>query len=148
MNYPLLLQLTTAAEYRDHFEIVYCRGPITAFDGIEVHFRKRDFNHSFFESSHRDGNKDIFSHKRAERMDWIKAALRDANADRYLGWDKSRRAYTRSRRVTVVMNNYVVVIGISGPTKADFVTAFVADTPAPTGIPSTLDKIKSGPKWT
>ena len=146
MNYPPLLKWATTAEYRDHFEIIYCRGPIIAFDGIKVRFRKRDFNHSFFESSRRDGKKDVFSPKRAERMDWIKTALQDANADRYLGWKKNRRSYTRSRRVTVVMENYVVVINITGPAKADFVTAFVADTPVSPGEPSTLDKIKSSPK--
>ena len=35
-----------------------------------------------------------------------------------------------------------VVIGISGPTTAKFITAYVADTP------STLAKIKTSPQWT
>jgi len=148
MSYPPLLQLATAAEYRTHFESLYCRGPIATFDGIKVRFRKRDFNHCFFESSRRDGNKDDFSSKRAERMEWIKAALQDAHADRYLGWDKAKRTYDRSRRVTVVMGNYVVVIRITAARKADCVTAFVADTPARPGRPSTIDMIRRGPKWT
>ena len=148
MDYPPLLRLASTAEYRDHFETVYCREPILTFDGIKVRFRRRDFNHSFFESSHRDGEKDDFFTRRAERMDWIKTALQDAGADRYLGWEKSRRSYARSRRVTVVMGNYVVVIEITGPAKAAFVTAFVADASASPGTQSTLDKIESGPKWT
>lgn len=103
---------------------------------------------SFFESTRRDGVKDLFSQKRAERMDWVQAALQDATADRYCGWDKDRRRYDRSRRVTVVMGDYVVVIAITSPTTAEFVTAFVADTPGRPGRLSTIDQIKRGPKWT
>jgi len=148
MTYPPLLRLPSVAAYRAHFKNIYCRRPIVTFDGIEVRFRTSKFNHCFFESSRRDGNKDRFSAKRAERMDWIKVALQDAGAERYLGWDKTRRSYDRSRRVTVVMGNYVVVIEMTGKNKADFVTAFVADTTAPRGRRSTLDLIKAGPKWT
>ena len=147
MSYPPLLKLATAAQYRTHFENIYCRGPITTFDGIQVRFRKRDFNHCFFESSRRDGAKDQFSLRRAERMDWIKVALQDKDADRYLGWDKKKRAYTRTRRVAVVMGNYVVVIALATQKRADFVTAFVADTAGSAGRASTLDQIKAGPKW-
>ena len=148
MNYPPLLKLAGASEYRLHYENIYCRCAIVAFDGIAVRFRKQQFNHCFFESTRRDGRKDAFSSKRAERMDWIKAALQDSGADRYFGWNKERRRYDRSRRVAVVMGNYVVVISITRPTTADFVTAFVADTPASPGRPSTIDQIKRGPKWT
>jgi hypothetical protein len=147
MDYPPLLRLASAAQYRAHFENIYCRGPIATFDGIEVRFRKRDFNHSFFESKHRNSRKDDFSLKRAERMDWIKTALRDPDAERYLGWDKRRRTYVRSRRVTVVMSNYVVVIALKSEKKADFVTAFVADTAASPNRPSTVDLVRRGPKW-
>ena len=67
MAYPPLLELPGEAEYRAHFEATYCRGPIRAFDGIEVRFRKRDFDHCCFESSRRDGAKDAFSQPRAKR---------------------------------------------------------------------------------
>jgi hypothetical protein len=145
--YPPLLKLATAAEFRSHYEGTYCRCPIVTFDGIAVRFRKRHFNHCFFESTNRDGTKNLFSQKRAERIDWIRAALQDATAERYWGWDKNRRRYDRARRVTVVMGDYVVVIAITSPTTADFVTAFVADTPASPGRPSTIDQIRRGPKW-
>ena len=75
-------------------------------------------------------------------MDWIKAALQDSNSDRYIGWDNRRKRYITSRRVAVVMKNYVVIIGLTGVKKADFVTAFVANTKR------TLQKIKNSPSWT
>ena len=148
MSYPPLLKLATAAEYRLHYENIYCRAPIVTFDGIAVRFRTRDFNHCFFESSRRDSTKDLFSAMRAERMDWITAALKDPNAELYCGWDKKRRRYDRSRRVAVVMGDYVVIIALTSPTTATFVTAFAADTPACAGRPSTIDQIRKGPKWT
>ena len=148
MSYPPLVKYGTEVEYRSHFEQVYCKGPIKTFDGISVRFRKLNFDHCFFESSHRDKNKDMFSIKRAERINWIKAALHDPNSKRYIGWDKKRKRYEKSRRVTIVMENYVVVIKLTGDSKAYFITAFLADTHGRMGRPSTIDKIQKGPKWT
>ena len=148
MEYPPLLKLATAAQYRTHFENVYCRRPIATFDGIAVRFRKKDFNHCFFESTSRNKKKDLFSLRRAERMDWIKKALEDPNSERYLGWDKRKKQYVKSRRVTVVKGNFVVVIALTGTTSADFVTAYLADTPAQPGRLATIDLIRRGPKWT
>jgi hypothetical protein len=88
----------------------------------------------------------VFSTKRAERIDWIKAALEDPHSERYEGWDKQRKRYDPSRRVTLVMGNYVVVIALKGQQRADFVTAYVADTPARPGRPSTVDMIRRGPR--
>ena len=85
MAYPPLLELPGAAEYRAQFEATYCRGPFRAFDGIEVRFRKRDFDHCCFESSRRDGAKDAFSQPRAKRLEWIKAALPDPGRECYEG---------------------------------------------------------------
>ena len=82
-----------------------------------------------------------FSIKRAKRIDWIKAALQDTDAELYVGWDGRRKRYDRRHRVTLVVGNYVVVIRLSGIKKAQFVTAYVADSP------STLQKIKRNPKW-
>jgi hypothetical protein len=146
--YPPLLDLADEAQYRAHFEAIYCRGPVIAFDGIEVRFRKRDFNHCCFESSRRDGVKDAFSRPRAERLNWIRAALKDPNSECFQGWDKKRKRYDGRRRVAVVMGNYVVVIALKGRERADFLTAYLADTPAAPGRPSTVDRIRRGPKWT
>lgn len=148
MTYPPLLRLRSSAEYRLHFENTYCRHTITTFDGIAVRFRTRNFNHCFFESTKRDGVKDSFSPKRAERMDWIKIALEDCNSERYCGWDKSRKCYDRRRRVAVVMNNYVVVISLRDSKTGEFLTAYVADSVGVGSGRSTLDKIRQGPKWT
>ena len=78
---------------------------------------------------------------RAERLLWIRAALQDPDSERYIGWDKSKKTYDKSRRVALVKDNYVVIIVLTGELKADFVTAFVADSER------TLSRIKSGPQW-
>lgn len=140
--YPPLLSLADEAAYRSHFENLYCRGAVVTHDGMTVRFRKTDFDHCFFESTRRDRVKDKFSDIRAERMEWIAVALQDAAAQRFQGWDRDTRKYDKNRRVTLVCGNYVVVIGISSPTSARFITAYVADTP------STLAKLKTSPKWT
>jgi len=147
LDHPPLVKYATPDEYRAHFEQVYCRGPITTFDGIAVRFRKGKFAHDFYESSKRDETKDRFSWKRAERIDWIKAALQDPDSERYQGWDKKHKRYDPDRRVAIVMGNYVVVIALVGPKDADFVTAYVADATFRPGRPSTLDLIRRGPKW-
>lgn len=147
MAYPPLLSLADIEAYRSCFVNSYCRGAIQTFDGIDVRFRKRDFEHCCFESSQRDKRKDYFSLRRAERLDWIKAALQDPNSERYQGWDNKNKRYDPKRRVTLVMGNYIVVIAIKQANRADFVTAYVADTPSRPGCPSTVDRIRSSPKW-
>ena len=139
MPYPPLVKYDSAVKYRQHFEDVYCRTPITTFDGISVRFRRKNFNHCFFESVKEKD--DTFSQKRAEKINWIKAALEDTESERYLGWNAKKRKYDNKRRVTLVMGNYIVVIAITGIAKADFVTAFVADSEF------TLRKIRNSPQW-
>ena len=140
MPYPPLVSYQSEERYRLHFEQVYCRGPIITFDGIPVRFKKGDFNHVFYESVRTKD--DSFSHMRAERIDWIRAALEDPKSERYVGWDKKRKRLDKRRRVTLVMGNYVAVIGISARRKARFITAFVADSE------HTLRMIRQNPKWT
>ncbi len=147
MPYSLLVQYGTEAEYRRHFEQVYCKDPIKTFDGIVVRFHKSMFGHSFFESSRRDTNKDTFSIKRAERIDWIKKALQDPKSEKYVGWDRKKKRYNKKRRVTIVMGNYVVIIQLTGSGKADFITAYLADTKGIKGRPATIDMIRRGSKW-
>jgi hypothetical protein len=138
-GYPFFLCFNTIPEYRRHFESVYCKGPVMTFDGIPVRFRKNDFDHAFFETiSQKD---DTFSKKRAMRMDWILAALQDAGAERYVGWDKKKKRYDSLRRVTLVKQDYVVVIALDKKGGANFITAFVADTPR------TLVMIRKSPVW-
>ena len=141
MDYPPLVQYDKPEDYRAHFERVYCRKPITTFDGIEVRFRKSRFWHSFYESSKRNKTKDEFSVLRAERIDWIKTALQDPDADLYVGWDSRRKRHDPAHRVAVVVDNYVVVIRLTGQQKAEFVTAYVADSE------STISRIRKSPKW-
>ena len=139
--YPPLLKLADEASYRARFEEIYCTGAVTTHDGITVRFQKRNFDHSFYESSQRNRIKDAFSLLRAERLEWIAVALLEAAADRYHGWDLDTKTYDKTRRVTLVCGNYVVVIALTGAKLARFITAYVADTP------HTLAKIKTSPKW-
>ena len=140
MDYPSLLQGKRPDEYRTFFESTYCRRPVQTFDGIEVRFRRRDFNHCFFESV--KTKDDTFSFIRAERLLWIKAALQDPDSDRFVGWNAKKKRHDENRKVTLVKGNFVVIIVLTGNQKADFVTAFVADSE------KTLRKIRSGPRWT
>jgi hypothetical protein len=139
MPYPPLVKYLSEQKYRQHFEDVYCKQPLLTFDGISVRFRKSHFDHAFFES--KNAKDDTFSMIRAERMDWIKAALEDPNSDRFVGWNNRLKRYDNRRRVTVVLRNYVVIIGVTNKGAGFFITAFVADSDR------TLSLIRKGPRW-
>ena len=123
----------------------YCRKVIKTHDGIRVHFYDSNFDHAFFESSVRNGSsrksksKDVFSPQRASRMMWIKDVLADKQAKMYVGYDSKVKGYTRSKRVSVVKGNYVVVIQLYKEDHARFITAYVAD--------NSISKIIAGPEW-
>lgn len=69
------------------------------------------FEHVFFESSNRRGNKDIFSSQRAERIDWIENVLKDKEVEIYMGYDSKNKGNNWNGRVTIINeDNYVVVI--------------------------------------
>jgi len=146
--YPPFVKYQKTEKYRAHFEALYCCGPIETFDGISVRFRKSDFDHAFYESSRRDGHKDEFSTIRAERIDWIKVALQDPESELYEGWDNKKKRHDKNRRVAIVMYNYVVIIALTGEGRAVFKTAYVDRSIRAPGQLTTIDKIRSGPKWT
>ena len=102
MALPPLVNYASVAEYRSHYERVYCRGNIQTFDGIRVFFGTNQFGHMFYESTARDGRKDAFSSVRAQRIDWIKSTLEHPNADLFAGWDKASRGYDSTDRKSVV----------------------------------------------
>jgi len=143
MSLPPLVHYATAAEYRHHFEGTYCRGSIQTFDGIRVYFAAAKFGHVFYESTARDGRKDVFSPVRAERIDWIKATLVHQQADLYQGWNKDVRCPDATRRVAVVYEDFVVVVEMGltreGALKANFVTCYQAD--------NSITKIRTSPVW-
>jgi hypothetical protein len=142
LAYPPLLSIADEASARAYFEAIYCQGTIKTFDGLEVRFRKSDFPHCCYESSQRNDVKDTFSLLRAQRLHWIVLALQDPCSGRFVGWDNKTKSYDKTRRVTLVMGDFVVVIALTRPGQAIFITAYVADSPY------TLAKIKSSPKWT
>ena len=133
----------TEAEYRAHFVSAYCHGPVVTSDGIRVTFRKRDFDHCMYESSPMLGRKVSFSRIRAERIDWIRATLENPAAELYQGWDRQKRRVDPTRRVAVVYEDFVVVIGVRKledcSFRAYFVTAYKAET--------NIHRIKSKPRW-
>lgn len=143
MALPPLIYYGTAGEYRSHYERVYCRGNIQTFDGIRVYFSASKFGHMFYESTARDGRKDLFSSVRAQRIDWIKATLEHPAAGLFEGWDKSSRQHDATRRVAVIYEDFVVVVAMGlkqdGSLKANFVTCYQAD--------NSIGKITASPPW-
>lgn len=139
---PLVLY-QTEAEYRSHFLREYCGGHVQTFDCIPVFFNPGQFDHCFFESTRRDGVKDVFSTVRAKRIDWIGATLRHPGAALFAGWNKKRKAHEQARRVAVVHDDFVVVIGLrlkaDDSLKANFVTCYDAD--------NSIAMIKRSPVW-
>jgi len=77
-----------------------------------VYFRPGTFDHTFHESLNRDGVKDVFSRVRAERIDWVRATLVDFAAVRYLGWAARTGRHDPARRVDILYENFVVVLGL------------------------------------
>ena len=141
---PALLSYKTVAEYKAHYEKHYQRGTIVTFDGIRVFFKPQKFGHAFYENSQRrNGPKDVFSDQRAQRMDWIKATLENQHAEIFKGWNKDKKVFEENRRVSVIYQDFVVVIEISlnkkGELKGNFITCYVAD--------KSIGKIKESPKW-
>lgn len=139
---PPLVNYESIEEYKGHFVNKYCKESLETFDSFKVKFYEDMFEHAFFESSNRRGNKDIFSSQRAERIDWIENVLQDKDAEIYMGYDSKNKRNDWNRRVTIINeDNYVVVIQIIKDNKAKFVTAYVADSP------HTAKSIRQNPKW-
>ncbi len=145
MELPPLVMYSTTSEYKQHYETHYCRKEIFTFDGLRVYFRASKFGHAFYESTGKDGKKDVFSEVRSQRIDWIKATLENPNAELYQGWNKVSKVYDCTRRVSIVFENFVVVIWINKldtngqPLSAEFITAYEAD--------ASIDKIRRAPRW-
>jgi hypothetical protein len=144
MALPPLLVCKSEAEYLAEYDRTYCRGTVMTFDNIRVYFDRDKFRHAFYESSKRDGIKDRFSPIRAQRMGWIESTLICPDAELYMGWDKIKRRYDASNRVSVVYEDFVVVIRLChkeiGVLKGEFVTCYQAD--------NSIGKIIKSPKWT
>lgn len=132
----------TEAELRKIWSDTYCNEPIITFDKIEVQFYSNMFDHCFFESDNRRrGDKSILSYNRLEKIYWIKDALEDPTSVVKKGWDSKTKSYDNSRRVTLVKENYIVVILIYRDKKARFVTAYEMNDK------ENLEKIRKSPDW-
>lgn len=142
----MTLTLPDEAAYRTHFYANFPARPLTlhtAGGGARVYFKHSDFDHAFFESPQRDKSKSEFSLVRAERMDDIAPTLADASADRFAGWDGSRKQYDHTRTVCVASGDFVIVVRLRlstlGELRGNFVTCYVAD--------NSIGKIRQSPVW-
>lgn len=142
MSYEFL-NLPDEDAYRAHFLTEYCKGPLSSIHGFPVYFSPDDFDHAFFESTKRDGVKDLFSAARSSRMDWISESLLDPHSHWHQGWDNKKRRYDTRRPVCVSAGDFVVVVRLSykrdGSPKGNFVTCYWAD--------NSIGKIRSSPLW-
>jgi|GEM_PF-2169884 len=141
MALPPLLTLADEDAYRDHFRRQYVQmSPIQTFDGIPVRFFERNFRHSFFvESTRGSGIKNKFSFRRAKRIDWIQAVLKDDKVELY------RRVMPDGsvRRIALESNEkYAVIIQVEeNKRRANFITAYVV------GSDPTIQLMRSNPIW-
>ena len=130
----------TESDLRELWNREYCRQVIYTHDSIRVKFYSDMFDHAFFESTNREkGGKDVLSYVRLEKMLWIKDVLMDETAIMLQGWDKVKKKYVKNRRVSIIKDNYVVVIWIKNESEAKFITAYEAD--------NSIDKIMESPRW-
>lgn len=143
MALPPLVHYDSEQAYKEHYQREYCRAVICTFDNIRIYFHPSKFEHAFYECSKHDGNKDVFSAVRSQRIDWIKETLNHANAVLYQGYISWKKRHSPDRRVQVVYEDFVVVIGLSltrkGVLKGNFITCYQADRSMP--------KIKKSPRW-
>lgn len=142
----MTLLLPGEAEYRAHFVANFTRTPLrfqTSQGHAPVYFSANQFDHAFFESTRRDGVKDVFSAARAERMDDISVVLADRSVPRHAGWDSRTRSHSHTRCVSIALNDFVVVVRLgltrTGYLRGNFVTCYVAD--------NSIGKILAAPAW-
>ena len=145
MSLPKLRKFTSERECKNYFVENYCNCEVKTHDGIVVKFYDDMFEHAFYTRTCKSwkAKKDHFAVDRGERIDWIKYVLLDSSIIPRQGYDKAKRSYDNSRRVTFLTpNNYVVVISIIKPGNAKFVKAYLVDNS------DTASKLSSAPVWT
>lgn len=142
MTLPVLMSGLQESVCRQIYESRYCAAPIVTHDGVTVYFRKENFDHAFFEGTHKPGQ-EFFSLRRAEYVYYIEYALKSVTATRYQGWNKKKSRYESDRMVAVTVGDFVVVLGMylnaRGDLCAKFITCYVAD--------NSIAKIKASPLW-
>ncbi|TYB33044.1 MAG: hypothetical protein FXF49_08385 [Flexistipes sinusarabici] len=140
---PPFLNLSNIFEYQDYYYENYCKKPVITHDNIPVYFKYNSFNHICYESSNRDGNKDIFSTARAKRLPWIRHTIESPKSILYQGWNKKSNTYDPTRRVAHLYENFVVIITIgmrkNGALKGNLLTCYDAN--------NSIYKIRNSPLW-
>lgn len=139
-EYPPLVYYQGVDEYERHYQNIYCRTGIRTYWGMRVIFPRHKFDHLFYESSKKlRDHKDTFARDRAERINWIAAALRDKDAEIFYGWNRKEKRIDRSCLVFVVQCNYIVVVKMKNWSSGRISTAYLAK-------PYVLEMIKSKPR--
>ncbi len=144
MSLPALRSFASEAECKQYFVDNYCNAEISTHDGIKVSFHEDMFEHAFYVRAQKKWKsaKDHFSTDRGERIDWIKYVLNDNTIIPRQGYDKAKKRFDNSRRVTFLTpNNYAVIIQLTGIREARFVTAFIVDSQ------DVANKINANPVW-
>lgn len=141
---PPLLTLNSIKAYREYYERDYCRGEVYTADGIRVFFKPQKFGHAFYRNSEgKPGPKNAFCPIRASRMSWIKPTLEHPDTEFFMGWNKYKKSYDEVRRVSVLYEDFVIVIELSlnrkSELKGNFITCYQAD--------NSIEKIRQSPKW-
>lgn len=138
-------EATREQDFRILWKNIYCDStkPIHTFDGILVKFYENMFDHCFKESyNHIAKDKSILSLNRLEKMLWIKDTLEDTASLLKQGWNKDKKAYVPDRRVTLVKDNYIVIISVNRTrTQARFITAYEIQND------EKIAQIKAAPNW-
>jgi len=107
---------------------------------MKVIFPKGRFEHLFYESSKKlRDHKDTFARDRAERIDWIAAALQDKDAEIFYGWNRMEKRIDPAFLVFVVQFNYIVVVKKRNWRSGRIATAYLAK-------PYVLQMIESKPR--
>lgn len=139
---PPIISLNTADEYKDYYTNEFCRQAVFTADGIRVYFSEGRFWHAFCTRDHK-GKKDTFSFERAQYIGWIRPTLEHPDALLLKGWNSTTKRTEPHRRVSVVYEDFVVVLELrlkgTDTLKANFVTAFYAD--------RSIRRVKASPTW-
>lgn len=136
---PALVFYDSVDEYKRHYKREYCAAKIYTHDNIRVFFRQEKFNHAFYKGQ----RKQDFAKERAERIDWIKAALVSTSSIQYKGYHEDEGVLDY-RRTSLFYEGYVVILQMrlakDNELVADFVTAWPASK-------KSKAKIQTSPIW-
>lgn len=139
---PPLIPGLNLSECRKLYSDLYLAGLETP-DGVHVRFSQSRFYQAFFQPPDRI----VFDRRRAERILWLGAILRDPHCARVYDIPMVMRALDLRRRIAVWPDlGYVAVIRIDDktPIRAEFICAYYLP---PNQRRSTMKRLLASPPW-